>query len=197
MVTPAPTRSDCANGDPVRGSSNQHSPRSADELTERNVRTIIALERQAKSSHSMGERVAARIAASFGSATFVLLHFALFAAWIFFNTSSAFAQHPDPFPFPRLTLFVALEAIILSGVILISQNLETRRTEQRSHLDLQINLLIEQENTRMLKLLRSIAVKVGADIETDPGHLALEESTRPERLLDQIEKATAATRGES
>ena len=59
------------------------------------------------------------------------------------------------------------------------------------HLDLQLNLLIEQENTKMLKMLKSIAAKVGVDVVDDLHLAALEEPTRPERLIDQIDKASA------
>jgi uncharacterized membrane protein len=48
-------------------------------------------------------------------------------------------KHIDPFPFTFLTLVVSLEAIFLSTFILISQNHDTRISERRNHLDLQIN----------------------------------------------------------
>jgi len=55
-----------------------------------------------------------------------------------------------------------LEAIFLSTFILISQNHETQLSERRNELDLQINLLTEQENTKLLRMLERIAEKVGA-----------------------------------
>ena len=87
-----------------------------------------------------------------------------FGSWIIFNdfTSLAF----DPFPYTFLTLVVSLEAIFLSTFILISQNHDTQLSERRNHLDLQINLLAEQENTKMLELLQAIASKVG--VTRDP-----------------------------
>ncbi len=162
----------------------------ADELTDRNVQTIIELEQAIKSSQGLGDRMAATVAAFCGSMTFVWIHLALFGGWMLFNTSSYFSEHPDPFPFTLMALVVGLEAIFLSSFILISQNQEKRLTERRSHLDLQINLLAEQENTRMLKMLRSVATKVGAEIEEDMDLSALEASMRPERVVDQIEKAS-------
>ena len=80
------------------------------------------------------------------------------------------------------------EAIFLSSFILISQNYEMRITERRNQLDLQINLLSEQENTKMLQMLARIARKVGADCDDDPEIRALEEATRPDMLVRQIEK---------
>lgn len=191
MAPPQQTGASPATGDADKHCPAQHPPRTADELTDRNVRTIIELEEAAKSSTTTGERVAARIGAFCGSMTFVWIHLAWFGGWMFYNTSSSFTHHPDPFPFTFLTLSVALEAIFLSAFILISQNQEKRLSEQRSHLDLQLNLLIEQENTKMLRMLKSIAAKVGVDIDDDPHLAALEEPTRPERLMDQIDKASA------
>lgn len=175
---------------PVADEANAHESRSVDELTGRNLRTILEREHAAKSAIGAGEKIAAHVASFCGSMPFIWLHVVWFGLWIFFNTSTLLAHHLDPFPFPLLAFTVSLEAIFLSAFILISQNQETRMTEQRSHLDLQINLLTEQENTQMLKMLRSIAVKVGADFEEHPDLAALEQATQPERLLEQIDQAT-------
>jgi uncharacterized membrane protein len=64
-----------------------------------------------------------------------------------------------------------------------------RVTERRNQLDLQINLLAEQENTKILQILERIAKKVGAHLSDDPQVRALEEATRPESLVRQIEEA--------
>jgi uncharacterized membrane protein len=85
-------------------------------------------------------------------------------------------------------LVVSLEAIFLSTFILISQNHEHRVSERRNHLDLQINLLTEQENTVMLAMLEAIATKVGADVSRDPRIPELIKETQPEKLAKQIEQ---------
>ncbi|MEO8613955.1 MAG: DUF1003 domain-containing protein, partial [Luteolibacter sp.] len=92
----------------------------------------------------------------------------------------------DPFPFNFLTLTVSLEAIFLSTFILISENTRSRNDDRRNHLDLQINLLAEQENTKMLRLLHQIGLKVGIDCE-DELLVALEENIHPKKLMEQIE----------
>ena len=92
---------------------------------------------------------------------------------------------------------MSLEAIFLSAFILISQNHETRLTERRNQLDLQINLLTEQENTKMLKLLERMAQKIGVTTEDDPTVQVLEQSTRPEKLVEQIEEAAKQTNAKS
>jgi uncharacterized membrane protein len=64
-----------------------------------------------------------------------------------------------------------------------------RVTERRNQLDLQINLLAEQENTKILQILERIAKKVGAHLSDEPQVRALEEATRPESLIRQIDEA--------
>ena len=62
--------------------------------------------------------------------------------------------------------------------------------ERRNHLDLQINLLTEQENTKMLRMLERIAEKVGANTDDDPSLQVLDQATNPEKLVEQIEQAS-------
>ncbi|HSS21248.1 MAG TPA: DUF1003 domain-containing protein [Pyrinomonadaceae bacterium] len=163
------------------------SERSAvDELTKRNVELIQKLEQSAKKERSSSDLVAEAIANFCGSMTFVWVHVIWFGGWILFNALPGF-RHIDPFPFTFLTLVVSLEAIFLSTFILISQNHDTKISERRNHLDLQINLLSEQENTKMIHLLEAIAGKVGVDISEDTELRALREATEPDRLVSQIE----------
>jgi len=72
------------------------------------------------------------------------------------------------------TTIVSPEAIILSTFILITENRQAAISERRNHLDLQINLLAEQENTKMLALLKRIADKVGVEYDDDPDVKILE-----------------------
>ena len=158
----------------------------SDQLTQQNVEAIIKLEEAAKEKRTKSDLVAEAIANFCGSMTFVWVHIIWFGAWIIINVIPGI-PHIDPFPFTFLTLVVSLEAIFLSTFILISQNHDTKISERRNHLDLQINLLSEQENTKMISILQAIAVKVGAEVSKDPHLQALSQETEPERLLDQIE----------
>jgi len=63
-----------------------------------------------------------------------------------------------------------------------------------NHLDLQINLLSEQENSHILRMLQAIQRKL--QIDDDPEAQTLQENAEPEQLVRQIkstiEKAPAA-----
>ncbi len=161
--------------------------RSVDELTRRNIETVLKLEEAAREERTSTDRVADAIAGFCGSMTFVWVHVAWFGGWIIFNLLPGI-NHIDPFPFTFLTLVVSLEAIFLSTFILISQNHDSKLSEKRNHLDLQINLLAEQENTKMLGLLQQIAAKVGAVAALDEDAKALQEATNPEKLVRQIDQ---------
>ena len=168
-----------SNGNPGTG-------RSVEELTEQNIEKVQRLEQAAREQRTSADRIAEVIANFCGSMAFVWVHVVWFGGWILLNSIPGL-PHVDPFPFTFLTLIVSLEAIFLSTFILISQNLETRMSERRSHLDLQLNMLAEQENTKMIAILLAIAEKVGAETNRDPHLEALSEETLPERLAEQIE----------
>ena len=160
---------------------------SAEQLTAQNVETVTRLEEAARQQRTPTDRVAEAIAKFCGSMKFVWVHVIWFGGWILLNVVPG-VRHVDPFPFTFLTLIVSLEAIFLSTFILISQNLDSRISERRSHLDLQLHLLSEQENTKMIVILHAIAAKVGADLTQDSELKALSEETQPERLIEQIEE---------
>ena len=121
--------------------------------------------------------------------TFALGHLLFFAAWI--ATQTGFIPVLpifDPFPFTFLTFVVSLEAIFLSIFVLISQGRMTLQAERRSHLDLQVNLLAEQESTNALRLLHAIAEHLNvADL---PAEEALEAPTSIRGLINDLDKVT-------
>jgi uncharacterized membrane protein len=84
-------------------------------------------------------RLADRIAAVAASGTFLGLHVVWFAVWIIPNVIKGDAGF-DPFPFGLLTMIVSLEAIILSIIIMVSQNRAGEKDRIRADLDYQVNL---------------------------------------------------------
>jgi uncharacterized membrane protein len=169
---------------PVQGAR----PTSITELTRRNVHAIAQIEEAAQANRRMANRVADWITRFAGSMLFVYLHVVWFASWILVNTLSLVpaSWRFDPFPFTFLTLVVSLEAIFLSAFILISQNHEERLAERRSHLELQMTLLSEQENSKMLSMLETIQRKLG--IENDLEAQRLEEATEPAEIAQEIDE---------
>ena len=183
------------NASQTKTGSQSHKPHTIQELTRRNVETIHRLERAAKLQRTRVDQFVDAITSWCGSMAFVWFHIAWLGGWIFWNEARV-ANLPrgwherafDPFPFPLLTLVLSIEAILLSTFIMISQNRQQKLDERRNHLDLQINLLTEQENTKMLRMMNAIAHHLGVQIEDDPDVEVLEEATRPDQLVRQIER---------
>jgi uncharacterized membrane protein len=172
--------------------ASERPPDSVEELTRNNVERIQALEAREHEKATTADHVADAIANFAGSITFVLITVLLIGGWVVANLLLPQPARVDPFPFPLLTLVLSIEAIFLSIFILMSQNRAARVSDKRSHLDLQLNLLSEQENTKMLLLLERIGQAVGADTQTEPDVKVLVQATKPEALSRQIDQAIDA-----
>ncbi len=167
-------------------------PRTVDELTQRNIDTILELENATKADRTQTERFAEVVTRFCGSVRFVWFHVVWFALWIGWNDLRATQSwHFDPFPFNFLGLFLGGEGIFLASFILMNQRHESSLNQRRNHLDLQINLLSEQENTKMLQMLSQIAQKVGAEVGQDPDIKILEAAAQPQKMLQQIDETMA------
>jgi len=160
-------------------------PETNPELAEpaaRNIEAIAALEREALHERSTLDRFSDAVTNAAGSSAFLALHVVWFATWIGLNVF----RHPafDPFPFTFLMLIVSLEAIFLTGFVLMSQNRMTRQADKRAHLDLQVNLLAEQELTAMLQMLRALCQRSGVTVTS--------REPRVEQLLEETDIHTIA-----
>lgn len=167
------------------GDDSYHRPRTSEELTALNVQTIARLE-EAERDHSLSFRLVESIITFCGSIPFLFGHLVVLSAWFLWNTLAPQRVRFDPYPFGLLAMTVSVEGILLATIILIGQNRQSRMAERRNHLDLQINLLAEQETTKLLSMLSAIARQLGVDDKEDPDVAVLEEATRPDRLVEQI-----------
>lgn len=132
-----------------------------EEPVRRNVRTVAALEKETSNERTTLDRLSDLISRFAGGPWFVIVHAVWFTAWIAFSAWNAHAF--DPWPYSLLTFLVSIEAIFLSSFILISQNHFEKIAERRAHLDLQINLLAEEEMTKVLQSLDLIGKRLGID----------------------------------
>jgi uncharacterized membrane protein len=121
--------------------------------TQFNIEAISRLEHEALDCRTATERASDLIVKLVGS-QFLLLQVVLVAAWATVNLNLVPGLKPfDPFPFGSLALVVFSESVCLTIFVLITQNRMARQTEKRSHLDLQVSMLAEQELTTALQML--------------------------------------------
>src|SRR5262249_6979764 len=128
----------------------------------KNIQAIARLESEQLNRRGRIERIGDAMGGFAGSMSFVLIHVTWFVLWFLINTHRipgipAF----DPYPFVLLSMAVSVEAVLLSTFVLMKQNSMSRRSDRRSELNLQIDLLSEKEITKALQMLAHIAEHTG------------------------------------
>jgi uncharacterized membrane protein len=151
--------------------------------TERNIETVANLERRFLRDRTWLDYIADAIAGFTGSIYFVLI-----TLWFLINTGHFFGFPKfDPYPFILLAMVVSVEAVLLSTFVLMKQNRMSQRVDQRDHLNLQIDLLAEEEITKILQLQRAICQRLGIDTaERDPNVREMAETTPLQTLADEL-----------
>jgi len=133
-----------------------------------NIEAVAKLEESLLRDRSRLDRIADSVGGFSGSMQFVILHLLVYGGWILINFGLVpFIRPFDKFPFLLLSVVVSLEAIFLSTFVLMKQNRMMKRTDQRAHLDLRINLLAEREMTLVLQMLQDISTRLGIQAESE------------------------------
>jgi uncharacterized membrane protein len=161
--------------------------------TSRNIKAISALEHSALARRSLSARIGDAIASHAGKMWFLVFHAVWFFLWLWFNSGARGKFSFDPFPFQLLSTIVSLESIFLSLFILMSQNRSNIQADQRNHLDLQINLLSEEENTKMLQMLQAICEHHKLAIGNEPEIKAMAKRTEINEVLSELQEHLPAT----
>lgn len=131
-------------------------------------RIIRSLKTKADAKRTLSEKIADWMTGTFGSIPFLIVNILFFSLWILVNTNVIGAIIPfDPFPFGLLTMIVSLEAIILAIFVLISQNRASQIDDLRQEVDLQVDVITEQELTKVMEMLSVLMEKNGIDVSDD------------------------------
>lgn len=160
------------------------------------VSEVVRLETRSRIALSVADRFADLATAFSGSVLFVALHAAWFAGWIAVNTLPGL-RHFDAFPFGLLTLVVSLEAIFLSTFVLISQNRQALAADRRAKVDLQVNVIAEQEVTKLLQLVTEMHERLSIDRPSDPVLDQMRSRTYISDLADAVDQAEEEAHPES
>jgi uncharacterized membrane protein len=163
---------------------------SARHPTQNNIEAIAKLEEEALERRTAAEHASDAIVKSIGSTPFLLLHVMLVGLWSTVNLKLIPGVRAfDPFPFGILALLLAGESVFLTIFVLISQNRMAREAERRSHLDLQVGMLAEQELTVMLQMLEKLCRHAGVDVKSSTTQVQLfTESTDMQKLASELKE---------
>ena len=161
-----------------------------------NIADIVALQKQQEvDATSVAQRRLEHVNRVVARPAYLLAVLTLDAAWIA-ATEVALREGlraPDAPPFAWLQGCLTLVALLTATVVLISQRRQTRLSEERAHLDLQINLLTEQKVTKLIHLVEELRRDLPMVRDrVDPHATALEERTDAAGVLSALRSTALA-----
>lgn len=139
-----------------------------------NIGTIAEFYARHEEHQSRPQKAIERISLILGSPGYVAGSVVFIVCWIAANLVApdfGLAGFDEP-PFFWLQGIVALNAFIISTTVLIRQNRMARLAERHAHLDLQVNLLAEEKNSKIIAMLEELrrdlpGVRVKRDAEAE------------------------------
>ncbi|HEY4187526.1 MAG TPA: DUF1003 domain-containing protein [Polyangia bacterium] len=160
------------------------------------VQTVASLRSRAEQRVSRQQRSVELFTRALGRPRTIAAILSLVFVWCGVNMA---LKHPfDPPPFFWLQGTIGLVAMLTATLILITQNRQTQEAEQRSQLDLQVNLIAEQKITKVIELLEELrrdlpSVRNRVDRAAD----AMTHSVDADAVLSALEQTLEASTHEA
>jgi uncharacterized membrane protein len=171
------------------GKASKKTTRSTPRSISQNKKTVKSIKAKADEKRSFIDILADRTTALLGSNLFLFVNLLIFITWIMINTGHIPGVKPfDKFPFSLLTTSVSLEAIILAILVLISQNRASKVADLREEVQLQVNVLTEEEITRMMWMLVLLLEKNDIPIPEDKRLQQMLRDTDVEKIEKNMQK---------
>jgi uncharacterized membrane protein len=162
------------------------------------IESVAELERKALAGASLQQRAIERFTLTVGRPRTVTIILGVVTAWIVLDIALRLAGRPelDPPPYFWLDGALALAALLMTILILTTENRLSEIEEQRSRLHLQISILAERKAAKIIQLLEELRYDMpGVHNREDREAQELTLPTDPHTVAEQLEKRTPA-RGE-
>ncbi len=118
---------------------------------------------EVKKETSWHEALADRVTRWIGKPQFLGLHLLWFLLWVMINTGVLImAPRFDAPPFSLLGILPSMEAIFITGFLLISQNRQSRRDAKQAELDYEVNVRTFRKIADMEDTLNQILARLEA-----------------------------------
>lgn len=103
------------------------------------------------------ERLADKVTAFIAKPNFIIIHMLWFTFWILANQGVfGFLKGFDEYPYSLLGIILAIEAVFITGFLLISQNHQTAYSEKRAELDYEVNIRSYRKIIELEKKLENL-----------------------------------------
>jgi uncharacterized membrane protein len=162
------------------------------DLIDQDVEALASIRGRAEQEVSHHQRRIERVTANLGRPRFLyfILSFVLFwvAANVFLVNLHATAF--DPPPFYWLEGIIGLSALLMTTVVLITQNRQGKIDDQRRHLDLTITLLTERKVSKLIELVEELRHDMPMVKDRyDPQAEVMKEMADPAEVLTSFNRA--------
>lgn len=161
------------------------------EHVNQHIETIAALHARAESQINFHQRTIETVTANLGRPLFLNLVLLFVGGWVLVNVfPQRFGlQRFDVPPFFWLDSLISLGALLLTIIVLITQNRQARLAERRAELDLQVNLLAEQKVAKLIGLVEELRRDLpSVKNRVDPEAEAMQEAADPHAVLAALEE---------
>lgn len=109
------------------------------------------------------ERLADKVTEFIAKPYFIIIHMVWFSVWILAN-EGFFGQIPnfDEYPYSLLGIILAIEAVLITGFLLISQSRQNAYSDKRAELDYEVNI---RSYRKILELERRLDSMLAKDLQ--------------------------------
>jgi uncharacterized membrane protein len=128
------------------------------DILDKDIEAIVALRMNAERKVSGHQRIIEKATSILGRPLAVYITILAAIVWMAVNIFHRSLGLPvfDAPPFSWLQEIVGLSALLMTIIVLTTQNRQAKFTEQRRHLDLQISLLTERKVSKLIELLEDL-----------------------------------------
>jgi uncharacterized membrane protein len=152
---------------------------------------IFSIRARAQGRLTPEQRLIERLTARLGRPVTVVVILTGVSVWILYNLIGPLigAHTIDPPPFFWLQGSIGLSALLMTTMILITQNRQNREAEDRAHLDLEVNLWAEQKITKIIELIEELRIDLPDVRNRIDGEVeAMKQPVDPHMVLQALER---------
>jgi uncharacterized membrane protein len=154
---------------------------------EQNLEALVALHAAAEEAVTRQQRAVERLVSRLAVPSFLLGVLIVVAIWVgvnLFLQAVGRGAWDNP-PFAWLQTLVSLLSFVVTMVVVITQNRLGKVADLNAHLDLQVNLLVDQKVSKVIQLLE--------EMRTDLPMLANRRDHKAEEFQEAVDPANLAT----
>lgn len=156
-------------------------------------RTMTILDVRARQAEQVDrhQRLVERLTYEVGKPRSLYITVAAVVGWIAYNgLGPTFGWRAlDPAPFSGMELTISVLALLVTTMVLTTQNRQGRHAEQRAHLDLQVNLLAEQKVAKLIALVEELRRDMPSiHHRRDPTAEAMTRALDPVAIISALEE---------